>query len=94
MEAPAQHYSEQAIVSLTYTELRLGSSKVAICMKNLSARPVTIPARMTIGSVNTTNAVPPILAPKIKTNEDNQEKGPDVSKAKLSEENWKNCFQN
>ena len=36
MQAPAQHYSEQAIATCTYTELRPGSSKVAICMINLS----------------------------------------------------------
>ena len=41
---------------------------------------------MTIGSVSTANIVLSMLAPKIKTNEGNQGKGTDPSKAKLSEE--------
>ena len=73
MEAPAQHYSEQFITNSMYAELRLGSSKVAVCMRNLSARSITIPAKMTIGSISTANIVPPMLALEIKTNEDNQE---------------------
>ena len=34
IEAPNQHYSEQVITTFTYTELRPGSSKVAVCMRN------------------------------------------------------------
>ena len=66
MEAPAQHNSVQAITTSTHIELRLGSSKVAICMSNLSARSVTIPARTIIGSVFMLSIIPPMLAPKIK----------------------------
>ena len=44
--------------------MRLGSAKVAICMGNLSARPIIIPAKMTTGSVSTANIVPPMLAHK------------------------------
>ena len=84
MEAPAQPYSEQAITTLTYIELRPGSSKVAICIRNLSARPMTIPSKTIIGSIATANIIPPMLAPKIKTVEENQEEGTDANKAKLS----------
>ena len=39
MEAQAQHYSEQVMTTSIYAELRPGSSKVTICIRNLSARP-------------------------------------------------------
>ena len=47
MKAPAQHYSDQAITALTYTELRLSPSEVTLCVKKLSARSVKFPAKMT-----------------------------------------------
>ena len=74
MEAPVQHYSEQDITTLTYTEPRLGSSKVVICMRTLSARPVKIPARTIIGSVSSGNILLPMLAQKIKTIEENKKR--------------------
>ena len=80
MEAPVQHYSEPGITTLAYIELRPGSSKVDIGMRNLSARPITIPAKMTTVSVSMANIAPPMLAPNFKTNEENQEKGTDASK--------------
>ena len=48
IEASAQHYCEQVMSTSIYTELRPGSSKIANCMRNALARPVTIPARPTI----------------------------------------------
>ena len=51
-------------MTLTCNELRPGSSKVAIYVRNLSAGPITIPAKMTIRYVSTANIVPLMLAPK------------------------------
>ena len=47
---------------------------------------------MAIGSLNTANIVPGMLAPKIKTNEDNQEKGTDANKAKSSKDKLEKLF--
>ena len=68
MEVAVWHYSEQALMNLTYTELRPGSSKVGFCVRNVSARSMTFPAKMTIGALNTANIVPPIFSPEIKAN--------------------------
>ena len=57
-----------SITALTYYELRLDSSKIIICVRTLSARHVTISDKTTIASFSAANIVPPILAPKIKTN--------------------------
>ena len=86
MDIPAQLYSKYPITTSTFADLTLRSSKITICMRNFLARPIKIPAKMTMGFVSTANIVPPLLASKIKTNEDIQEKGTDVNIAKLSEE--------
>ena len=66
MEVQAQHYFEQTITTSTYTELRLGSSRVALCVRYLSARPATILTITTIGSVSTTNIIPLMLVKQLK----------------------------
>ena len=66
MEAPVQHYPEQAIMTLTYTEQRPGSSNLALCMRHLSARPITIQPEKTIGSVSAANIIPSMVVPKLK----------------------------
>ena len=75
MEAPSHHYSEQAITTLTFIDLRPDASEVAVCMRNVSAQPITITAITTIGSVSTANIIPLMLAPKIKTFEENPKRG-------------------
>ena len=92
-EASTQHYSEQAVTTLIYTEMRLGSSRIAGCMRNSSARPVTIPARTVTGSVSTTNIIPPILATKIKSIEENQKDRTDVNKEKINKKLEKLFFK-
>ena len=64
----------------TYTGLRSDSSKVTIYLRNLSAKPVKIPAKATMASGSTTNIIPHMLVLKIKTIEDNQEEGSDAHK--------------
>ena len=75
MEAPAQHYCEQVITISICTELKPGSSKLTICMRNVSAGPVTIPARTTIGSVSAAYIIPPMLALKLKLLRKTKEEG-------------------
>ena len=45
MKAPTKHYYEHAIMTLAYTELRPDSPKVAICVRNLLAGPIKVPAK-------------------------------------------------
>ena len=53
---------------------------------------MTIPAKTNIGSVSLANIIPLMLAPIIKTNEENQEEGTDANKANLSEEKLELLF--
>ena len=92
-QAPAKCYSEQVMTTSTYTELRPDSSKVTICVRNLSAKPMTIPAKTSIESVSTANIIPPMLAPKLKAVKENHEEETDANKAKLSEEKQDKSFQ-
>ena len=94
-DAPAEHHSEQGISTSTYSEMRPSSSKVAICVRNLLAKPVIIPAKITIGSVRTVSTaiiIPPMIEPKIKTIEENQWEETDANKAKLCKEKWEILF--
>ena len=60
------HVITKAPAQYSY-ELRPSSSEVNVCVRNLSPKPVTIPAKTIIGSFSTTNITPPMLAQKIKT---------------------------
>ena len=83
----AQHSSEQAVTTSTFTEVTPGSSNIAICVRNLSPWPITIPARITIWSVSAANIIPPMLASKTKLVLENQKEKTDANKAKLSKKN-------
>ena len=47
----------------TYGELHLGSSRVPVCLHNLSAHAVEIPAKTVVGQVIPANQVPPVVHP-------------------------------
>ena len=47
----------------TYGELHPGSSRVLICLCNMSSCPMEIPAKMMVGQVTPTNQVPPVVHP-------------------------------
>ena len=91
MEAAAQYYSGQAIATSTYTELRPSSSKEAICLRNLLAKLMTIPAKKHRIS-QCCNFFPSHSGTKNKTIEKNQEEGMDANKTKLSEEKLDKLF--
>ena len=47
----------------TYGELHPGSSRVPICLRNMSLHPVEIPAKTMVGQVTPANQVPPVVHP-------------------------------
>ena len=47
----------------TYGELHPGSSRVPICLRNMSSRAVEIPAKTVVGQVTAANQVPPEVHP-------------------------------
>ena len=47
----------------TYGELHPGSSQVPICLHNMSAHAMEIPAKMVVGQVMPANQVPPVVHP-------------------------------
>ena len=53
----------------TYGELHPGSSRVPICLCNMSARAVEIAAKMVVGQVIPANQVPPVVHPTRTANE-------------------------
>ena len=51
------------VLTATYEELHPGSSQVSICLRNLSAHPIEVPAKMTVGKVALANWIPPVVLP-------------------------------
>ena len=54
----------------TYGEVKAGSKKVSVCLKNTSPKPIRIPAHTTIAQVQLANAVPETLYMKPEDSED------------------------
>ena len=48
----------------TYTHLKSGSSKVQICLQNLSCRSITLKAKTIVAEVSAANAIPKSFAPR------------------------------
>ena len=61
-------------------------------MRNLSAKPVIIPANTTIVSVSAANIIPPMLAPKNQNYLGKLRGGTDVKKGKLTEKKMEKLF--
>ena len=53
--------STVVVPMVTYGELCLGSSRVPICLCNLSTHSVEIPAKTVVGQVDPANQVPPVV---------------------------------
>ena len=51
------------VPTATYGELHPGSSKVPVCLCNLSACAMDLPAKMVIGQILPANQVPPVVHP-------------------------------
>ena len=51
------------VPTATYRELHLGSSRVPICLHNLSVHTMEIPTKAVVGQVAPVNQVPPVVHP-------------------------------
>ena len=51
------------VPTATYGELHPGSSRVPICLRNLSAHPIEVRAKAIVGQVTPANQVPPAVLP-------------------------------
>ena len=63
------------VLTVTYGELHPGSSRVPICLCNLSAHTMEIPAKVAVGQVVPGNQVPPVVHPS-RTTEEPHNKSP------------------
>ena len=57
------------VPTATYGELHLGSSRVPVCLHNLHANAVEVPAKAVVGQVVPANQVP-LVVPPIRTAEE------------------------
>ena len=60
---PGPQLPVAVVPTVTYGELHLGSSRVPICLHNLSAHTVEIPAKTVVGQVASANQVPLVVHP-------------------------------
>ena len=57
------------VLTATYGELHPGSSRVLICLCNLSTHAMEVPAKVVVGQVVSANQVPPVVHPTRTTKE-------------------------
>ena len=60
---PGPQLPAAVVLVATYGELQLGSSRVCICLCNLSTCTMEIPAKAVAGQVSPANKVPPVILP-------------------------------
>ena len=60
---PAPQLPVAVVLTVTCEELHPGSSRVPICLHNLSAPTMGIPAKAVVGQVVPANQVPPVVHP-------------------------------
>ena len=70
---PVPQLPAAVVPTATYGELNTGSSRVPICLHNLSIHTVEIPAKAMVGQVTPANQVPPVVHPT-RTSEESQNK--------------------
>ena len=68
---PGSQLPTVVVVMVTYGELHLGSSRVPICLHNLSTHSIEIPTKTMVGQVAPTNQVPLIVLPTRTSKESN-----------------------
>ena len=51
------------VPTATYGELHPGSSRVPVCLHNLSAHAIDVPTKTVVGQIVPTNQVPPVVHP-------------------------------
>ena len=60
---PGPQLPAAVVPMVTYGKLHLGSSRLPICLHNLSTHTVEIPAKTVVGQVAPANQVPPVVHP-------------------------------
>ena len=60
---PCPQLPAAVVLPVTYGKLHPGSLRVPICLHNLSAHTVEIPAKSVVGQVDPANQVPPVVHP-------------------------------
>ena len=60
---PGPQLPAVVVLTVTYRELHLGSSRVPICLCNLGAHSIKIPTKTVVGQVVPANQVPPVVLP-------------------------------
>ena len=66
---PGPKLPAAVVPTVTYGELHPGSSRVPICLHNLSTHTMEIPAKAMVGQVASANQVPPVVHPTRTTKE-------------------------
>ena len=61
--APDPQLPAVVVLTVTYGELHPGSSRVPICLHNLSTHAMEIPTKAVVGQVVPANQVPPVVHP-------------------------------
>ena len=71
--APGLKFPAAVVPTVTYPELHLGSSRVPICLRNMSTCTVEIPTKAVVGQVAPANQVTPVVHPTRTSEESNPE---------------------
>ena len=58
---PVIGYSEHIAMARSYGELRPGKGKINVCLRNHSARQMTLPKQTTVGDIMPANMIPALL---------------------------------
>ena len=61
--APGPQLPAAVVSTATYGELYPGSSRVPVCLHNLGAHAMEVPAEMIIGQIVPANQIPPMVHP-------------------------------
>ena len=62
-EPREQGFSNEVVATSIYSDLKSSSSRVRICLQNLTSQKVTIPAQCVIGQIQVANEVPGMYTP-------------------------------
>ena len=64
---PTIGYTDHTVMVRSYGVLRPGVGKVNVCLRNHSAKQITLPQWTAVGEIAVTNAIPFLLAPMANT---------------------------
>ena len=64
VEPQSNVYNPSVVAIPSYANLRSGSSKVSMSLRNLTCRNVSVKVKLIVAQVATDNVIPPMLTPK------------------------------